>query len=264
MFRSVYLKTIYNLRWQLIGWTIGIMAVGYLTMVLYTSFNQSGIENIINSVPDSLKSLVGNVADFKTVPGYVGQQIFGPNGYILTVIMAVLLAISISASEEDDGRLQSLLSMPLGRTKVFLHKWLALITVVTIVSLSMVVALYLGLWTINESADGWHVVQSTLEYTLLNITFASVTFAIAMFLGKKGLTIAVASVYTGLCLIISSLAPATDKLDVADKFSLLHYYNNPQTMQHGLDMKNVAVIATVAVVVSVVSWLRFARRNIST
>lgn len=252
------------MRWQLVGWMAAIMFIVFITMVLYPSFSQNGIEEIVSSVPDSLKSLVGSVADFKTIPGYIGQQIFGPNLYIVSLIMSVLIFMGISASEESDGRMQSLLSFPVSRTKAFFQKWAAANVVVTLISVSTIAALWPALLIINESAYYSRVWASLLSLALINIAYGMVAFAVAMATGSKGLAVLIGVGYAVASLFITSLAPAVDKLETVDKFSLLHYYNNPQIMTNGIDTGNTLIILAVIIVLTLVGWLGFLRRDVRT
>lgn len=262
MFKNLFTKSLYTLRWQLFGWIAAIMFIAFFTMVLYPSFSQDGIEQIVDSVPESMRSLVGNVADFKTIPGYIGQQIFGPNLYIVSLIMSILIFVSISASEEADGRLQSLLSLPVSRTKVYFQKLLAAITVVTLISVSVIAALWVALLIIDESADYGRIWQSIFAFGIINVVYGLIAYVAAMVTGSKGYTILISSGYAVASLFITSLAPAVDKLATADKFSLLHYYNNPQIMTEGLNGNHLLILGTVAVVLVVVGWYGFIRRDV--
>jgi ABC-2 type transport system permease protein len=252
------------MRWQFIGWTAAIVFVVFLTMVLYPSFSQEGVEEIVNSVPESLRSLVGDVADFKTIPGYIGQQIFGPNLYIISLIMSVLIFIGISASEESDGRMQSLLSFPVSRTKVFFQKWAAANLVVAAISASTIVALWPALLLINENADYSRIWQSVVSLMLINIAYGMVAFAAAMATGSKGFAILLGSGYAVVTLFITSLAPAVDALGTVDKLSLLHYYNNPQIMTNGINVTDTLVIIAAIIALTIVGWIGFVRRDVRT
>lgn len=264
MFKSIFTKSLYSLRWQVLGWGLAVGLTAFITMALYNSFNQNGIEDIVNSMPESLKPLVGSVADFKTIPGYIGQQVFGPNIIILTIIMSVLLFVGISVNEEDSRRLQTLLSLPVTRTSVFFQKWLAVILVIAFVSACIVIGLVLGLLVADKTADMQRVWLTALDAWIMNTAYGLVAYCIAMLTGKKGLTIAIASGYAALSFFVSSLAPAVDKLKDIDKLSIFHYYNQPQIMQHGLNGKHLAVLITVIAVLTIVGWLGFTRRNIET
>lgn len=264
MFKSIYTKTLFDLRWLLLGWSAGIAFVAAITMALYNSLSQSGINSILATVPDSLKPLIGSVDDYTTVPGFIGQQIFGPNLYIMTIIMAIILTISVTVTQEDDRRLQTLLSLPVTRASVFLQKWLAVLTVVALASASVIVGIYVGLLAVDKTTDVSRLLESVAAFILINVTFATITYALGMFSGKRGLTITVASAYAVACLIISELAPSTDKLKFVDKFSLLHYYNNPQVMQHGLNDTHLIVLGSACLITIIISLIRFKHRNIGT
>ena len=262
MFRSVYLKTLYNLRGQILAWSLGVGFVAFITMVLYNSFDQAGIESVLNSMPESLKPLVGSVEDFKTIPGFIGQQIFGPNGYILAIAASILMALSISANEEDDKRLQTLLTLPVTRSAVFCQKWIAVMIAIAVISLVVVACTYLGLLIVNHSADFARMMEAAFAFFLMNATFATITFSAAMFTGKKGLSVVIGGGYAALSFLITSLAPSVKELTEVDRFSVLHYYNNPLVMQHGLKLSHVLVLTGVIVVLATISWLRFRQRNV--
>lgn len=262
MFSSIYLKTIYNLRWQIIGWSLGVGFVAFITMVFYNSFNQPNISSFLSTIPDSLKPLVGSVDDFTTIPGFIGQQIFGPNGYILALAAAIMIAVSVSASEEDDKRLQTLLTMPVTRSAVFCQKWLAVLSAMLVICATVVGAVYLGLLVVGHSADASHIFASAFALFLMTSAFATIAFGIAMFTGKKGLTITAASGYAALSFIVTSLAMSVDGLKDADKLSVLHYYNNPLIMQYGLNWTHITTLAAVILAIATISWLRFRHRNV--
>jgi ABC-2 type transport system permease protein len=262
MFSSIYLKTLYNLRWQVFGWGAAVGFIAFITMVAYNSFDQEGIDNIVSSVPDSLKSLVGSVDDFKTIPGYIGQQIFGPNGYLVAIVAAIIIPIAVTAGEEDDKRLQTLITMPVTRSAIFCQKWLAVITAMLVLVAALVGATYLGLLIVGHNADFARMMQSALAFFLMNSAFATIAFSVAMFIGKKGASIALAAGYTALSFVVTSLAASVEWLRYADKFSILHYYNNPQIMANGLTTNHLIIMAAIIVVAGTLGWIRFRHRNI--
>lgn len=262
MFRNLFLKTIFNLRWQLLGWSLAILFVVFITMSTFNSFSQGGVEEIVDSVPDSLKSLIGSIADFNTIPGFIGQQIFGPNVVILTIIMSILLFVSVSANEEDRGGLQTILSLPLSRTSVFVQKWLAVVGIIAVVCLAIAVGIGIGLLAVDKSADWQRIFESVLACWLMNTAYGVVAYAVAMGTGKKALTVAVASGYAFISFIISSLASSVDKLSLVDKFSIFHYYNNPQIMSNGLDWHAIFILLTVIITLTTIGWIGFLRRDI--
>jgi ABC-2 type transport system permease protein len=264
MFSSIFLKTIYGLRWQIAGWSLGVMFIVFVTVALYDSFTQTGFEDVINSLPEQLRGLLGSADNYKSVGGYLAQQIFGLKVTMFLVVMSVLLFISVSATEEDSGRLQTILTLPVTRTKVYFQKWLAVLFAIGIVTLALIAALYAGLAIIQKNTDALRVIESVTNLWLACSAVGMVGFSLAMLTGKKGLSVAVASGYALFCIIMSSLAPAVDSLKEIDKLSLLHYYNNPQIMQHGLDISHIIILGCTLITLTLVGWTGFTRRSINT
>lgn len=262
MFNSVFTKTLYNLRWQLLGWSLGFAFLTFFVMYFYPSFNQKGMEDVINAMPEALKSLMGSIESYKTVPGYIGQQIFGTHLVLYTLVMGILLFTSVSAADEDRGTLQSLLSLPVTRTAVYFQKWLAVICTIAIVSLASVIGVSTALLLINESVDLSHLLQATFDFFLIEIVYGLIAYMLAMATGKKGLTIAITSAYTGISFIVTTLTPAVDKLKNLDYFSIFHYYNNPPTVLHGLDGAHVTIVVSLITIFTLLGWLGFIRRSI--
>jgi ABC-2 type transport system permease protein len=264
MLSSVFLKTLHGLRWQILGWGAGVMFIVFITVALFDSFTQTGFEDVIDSMPEQLRGLLGSADNYKSVGGYLAQQIFGLKVVMFLVVMSVLLFISISSSEEDDGRLQTLLTLPITRTKVYFQKWLAVLVAIAGVILLLAGALYAGLAVIGKEADAFRVWQSLASLWLAVSSIGLVGFSTAMLTGKKAVSIGIASSYALFCIIMSSLAPAVKELQDIDRFSLLHYYNNPQIMQHGLDGNHVIILLVVIVALTLLGWLGFTRRSINT
>jgi ABC-2 type transport system permease protein len=262
MFKTITLKTLFGLRWPLVGWTLGVMSIALITMVLFDSFNQTGIDSIVESVPAELQSLIGSVDDFVTIPGYIGQQIFGPNLYIILIVMSIMLFLSVSAREEEFGGLQSLLTLPVSRTQVYFEKLIAVLFIILVVTASIVLALWIALDTIDKIADYTRIWQSVFDLYLISVAYGLIAYTVAMGTGKKALAILLAAGYATASFLISTLAPAVDKLELVDKFSLLHYYNSPQIMSNGLNWMHVSVLLVACTLLVILGWIGFIKRDV--
>lgn len=262
MFKSVLGKTLYEKRWSTLFWVIGLAAAAALTMAFYPSFSQKGIDQIIGSVPDSLKSLIGSAASFKTVPGYLAQQIYGPNLLIVIIAMSVIVFISLTTNDEERGTLQTLLTLPVSRQRVLVSKLAAGLIMVGLGCAAMTVGALIGLAAIHEAAPLGHMLVATLACWLLCCCYGLVAFALAMATGWRGLTIGVASAYAFASFLVTSLAPAAAKLKPIDAFSLLHYYNAHPVLLEGVHWGSLGVLAAVAAVLIGVCLPLFMRRDI--
>jgi hypothetical protein len=162
MFKSILAKTLYEKRWMMLAWGLGMIITAAITMALYPSFSQLGADEFVNSVPDSLKSLIGSVESFKSIPGYVAQQIYGPQIPIMTIVLAVVLYIGIGVGEEDRGILQTLMAQPITRTSLYLQKFYAGAVVLTIVSVTVAIGVLGGVVALGESISIVRLLQATI------------------------------------------------------------------------------------------------------
>ncbi|MBP7807491.1 ABC transporter permease subunit [Candidatus Saccharibacteria bacterium] len=198
MFKNILSKTLYEKRWMMVAWSLGMIITAAITMALYPSFSQLGADEFVNSVPDSLKSLIGSVESFKSIPGYVAQQIYGPQIPIMTIVLAIVLYVGIGVGEEDRGVLQTLMAQPITRTQLYLQKLYAGGIILTAVSVAVAVGVLGGVVALGEDISLVRLFQATLMLSLLNIAYGVVAYAIGLGTGKKALAIGIASTYAFL------------------------------------------------------------------
>lgn len=262
MLKSIFGKTLYEKRWMLLAWSLGMVFTAVVTMALYPSFSQLGADEFVNSVPESLRSLVGSVESFKSIPGYVAQQIYGPQIPVMTIILAVILYIGISVSEEERGVLQTLMAQPITRTQIYLQKFYAGMVVLTLVTITVAIGVYGAVLTLGETISIMRLVQATIMMSILNIAYGVVAYALGMGTGKKGLAIGAASAYAFLSFFISSLAPSVKVLQPFEKLFIFYYYNSPQPVVAGIDWLNFAIIVGFIALFAGAGLLGFLRRDI--
>ncbi|MEP7204574.1 MAG: ABC transporter permease subunit [Candidatus Saccharibacteria bacterium] len=262
MFNSIVLKTLYEKRWSLLGWFTAVTFVAYITMVFFPSLSNQSIDQVVGSVPDSLKGFIGNTSDYNTINGFIAQQLFGPNMIILTIVMSIILFLSVSSGDEERGSLKTLVTYPVSRRRVLLEKFFAIFIIIGIVSFGIVIGALIGLLQIGEHASILRLLQSALECWFMNVAYGAVGFGIAFATGSRGLSIAVASGYAFISITISSLAAGVDKLKTIDHFSIYHYYNNPQIMNHGISLNDFSLLLVIIIATLLVAYLGFRRRDI--
>ena len=264
MFSSIFTKTLYSLRWQILGWGLVIGLITFITISVYDSLAQSNFQEIVKSLPESLKGFIGSADNYTSINGFLAQQVFGLKVVMFAIAMAILFFMGISASEEDDGRLQTLASLPVSRTKIYFEKWLAVLVAIMAVTCCLTIATYFGLLLIGKTPDFQHLVESILSFWLITSCYGMVAYASSMLLGKKGLTTMIAGGYAIFGIIMTSLAASVENLKDVDKLSLLHYYNEPQIMQHGLNNEHTLLLLSVFVLLTIIGWIGFTRRSIGT
>lgn len=229
-------------------------------VLLFPTFRDSFGASLQN-VPDSLKSVLGEAADYQRIEGFMELQVF-LQMIFLTFIYGIILFSGLIAGEESEGTLQSLLVQPVSRTKVYLHKLAAGAVLLGIVSLALFAGSWLGAATIGESISPIGLLQATFMQWLVSLVLSLVAYCLSAIMGRRGLAGALAGVYAFVSYLLFSLASTATFLKSASKFSPFSYYSNPRILDNGLDVQNVAILSTVCLVLITIGWVCFRRRDI--
>ena len=263
--RSVYLKTLYDKRWFMFGWTLGLLALTMLLVVFYPSLHQDGsLDALVATMPAAFKGLIGNLADLNEFPTYIASQLFDIRLPLIAGIMSIILALGLSTAEEETGELRTLLSLPLSRTKLLLEKWLALCTIMGVTILGIIGGIYLSM----PLVDGVSIDASTLLHLvgmtwLIMITFGTVTLAAGFASGRRAIASALSIFVIIGSFILSTFGQAVDWLSDFEKLSLLHYFPAVDIAKGMIDVSNIIVLSTVTILSLVVAIVLFRRRDIA-
>lgn len=255
--RNFFTKTLLQRRTLTFWWFIGITAMILLTVSFYHSFKDSDIESLFKTLPASVQHLTGTAGSFKTVDGYLRQQVFSLRLPMLTIILAITLLVGISAGDEQKGLLETQLSLPVSRTKLLLQKLLASIVIICIASLGAVVGSVIALALLHESLDLVHLLEFTANCVLLSVVYGLIAFAVAAVTGRRGLAIGIGSGVAFGSYLLDSMAPSVSFLGGVDKLLFFHYYQNDP-----LVWRNIIVLLATCLILLVISFIGFNGRDI--
>ncbi len=244
----------------MLWWSLAMFLTTLLIVLMFPTFRESFGQSLQN-VPDSLKSILGEAADYQRLEGFVELQVLMQMVFF-TIIYGVILGTGIIAGEENQGTLQSLLTNPVNRTKVYLEKFLASSIILAVVSYSMFFAIWLGAAMVNTSIDLWRLFQATFAMWLITMVFALLGFALGAITGRRGLSGGIAGAFAFACYLVTSLSGTVTGLKTINHASPFKYFNNTRILDKGLQMDNVAILAAICAVLIILGWLMFNKRDI--
>lgn len=260
---NVFTKTLYDKRAFIIGWGLGLAFIGFLMMIFYPAFHQdSGIDQLVKSLPPAFQGLVGDLANLKELPGYVGSQLFEVRIPIFVSILSIILAVGLTVGEEEKGQLRTLAALPLSRSSILMSKWLAIVTIGFITTLATIVGMKIGLAVIGETLDLMVVLRLGAMMWLLSISIATLVFGLGLASGKRGLTMGLGILIAVGSFILTTFAKSVDWLQPYEHASLLHYFPAATIARTEIAMLDVAVLSGVALFFLLLGLLFFRRRDI--
>ncbi len=263
MFRSIFTKTLYDKRWMIFGWSIGLAIMNGVNMIFYPSFaNSSQYTELLNQMPPELKTLVGESLNFGKIEGYTNSQVFALNLPLLFIILVIMFYSATLAGEEDNGTLASLLAQPVSRAKVLVHKYLAGVSILGIVAVASWVGLIGAIAAINYDISLVRTLAATLQATGLALVFGSLAYAIGALTGKRSLAVSIPTVLALASFFLYSLSAGVKSLEPYKYASMFYYYNKTNVLESGPNYLTLAGFVIIAGALLGAAWLGFRRRDI--
>ena len=113
--RTIVRKTLRDLRWQVVGWGLGLAGLAAMLVLLYPAIAEQfeGVE---------LENIGFGEIDDISNPRQFFQVEFFTWGPVLLTVFAIIVGGALLAREEGGGTLELLLSQPLTRRALFLGK----------------------------------------------------------------------------------------------------------------------------------------------
>lgn len=261
MFKSLFLKTLYDKRWFFVGWSLGTVALLVLTAVFYPAIADS-IGDLLSSIPPALASIVGDSSAYSTYVGYIGSAVYGSRAEMVFVPLAIILGLSLSVNEELGGRLYQLLAQPVSRRKITVQKWLAGFWLITAVIGVTFIAMVVASLTIGETVPYSELAKISLMSVLFTFMVFSLTFGVGAAFGRRSIAIIVPVVWVMGSLLLDSFAAQVDWLKDVDWLSVHQYYSTATLVKEPIALEDILVLGGVSLLSLILATALFQRRDI--
>ena len=250
-------------RGQILGWGLGIAALGLLIVAFYGVFfeRQADFMKMVEAYPPEFLAFFGTSAQGLLTPGgYLGMYGFS----LLPVIIgffAVLAGSGLIASDEERGRLDLVIAHPVGRTAFFFGRLLALVGAIT----SILLLGWLGFCALlGGSALDVSWGEMALPFFSLfaqALIYATMALLLSMLLPAR----TYAAILSGLVMvvgyIVSSMASLNPGLEKAARLFPYTYFQGSQAFTD-LNLTWLLVLTVISAGMALLAWVRFTRRDI--
>jgi ABC-2 type transport system permease protein len=263
--RSILLRTLYEKRIFMLGWTFGISSLSALMVVFYPSMKAEGaIDALVANMPPALEGLVGDIANLRDFSTYLASQLFDIRSSIIIGIMALILGLNLGTSDEERGDLRTTLALPVSRTSMFIQRWFALAIVTAVVSLGFFIGIYATSPFIKDASIGLDTMLSLVGMTcLVMLLLGSITYAVGAATGKRGVAAFVGIVLLAGSYVITILGTAVSWIEVIEPLSPLYYFSAVEIAKEGIEVTNVTILSSEICIALAVALLFFRSRDIA-
>lgn len=263
MLRSVFTKTIYDKRIFILGWFFGFAALAALLVTFYPSMKQEGsLEMFVDSMPPAMQGFIGDLTNLTQFSTYLASQLFDIRMQIIAGVMVVVLALSITIGEEEKGQLRTTLALPVSRMSLLVQKWLAMVSIIGLALLGTAIGIYASQFAVEESIGIAVLARLMFMTWLVMVTFATLTFAVAMSVGSRALATIVGIILLAGSFVLTTFSIGVDWLRQYEMLSLFYYFPAVAIAKDVIDVKDVLILTGLCFAALVVAFFGFRRRDV--
>lgn len=267
VFWSTVWKEIYQRRWSILSYSIGAFLFLVLYVAIYPSFQSESakFDELIRSYPKALLEAF-NIDQLRmtTVEGYVSAEHFSFVWPLMAMFFGVATAGAAIAGEVDKGTMSFMLSLPIGRIRMFLAKYFSAIV-------SIVFFAFVSIMTFVPLARAYNLTISAsnvFKTTILSAVFMWAIYCIGLFVSS--IANEKSTVYFsvgGLLLAMYVLKILSGLINSLDKFkymTLFYYYSPDKALVSGqLSVSAFLVLIGVGLVTTLSGMYFFSKRDVN-
>ena len=190
------------------------------------------------------------------------------NGAVLSAIFifmpVLLMAFAVTqanrwSADEDEGRLEVLLSTPQPRLQVLLGRFAALSTAAVLISIITLVVTAVAASANGLALSLGNIAAATLSMIPLALLVAAIGYLFSGWL-RAAVETGLLSFLLVIWFFVSFIGPGLNLPDATLRLSPFYYYGSP--LLHGLQLTSMLGVLAVAAIVLAVGALRFTRKDI--
>jgi ABC-2 type transport system permease protein len=255
--RSVYARSLAMVAVPTFWWTLAIAGfAGW--MVVVDKQTEAKLKTILDSSSIMRGFVSAGGSDAATSAGILSALfIFLP---VLLMAFAVTQA-NRWAADEDEGRMEVLLSTPQPRTQVLLGRFAALSTAAVLISLITLVVTAVSASANGLALDRGNIAAASLSMIPLALLVAAIGYLFSGWL-RAAVDTGLLSFLLVIWFFISFIGPGLNLPDATLRLSPFYYYGSP--LLHGLQLTSMLGVLAVGALALALATLRFTRKDIGT
>lgn len=245
-------------------WAIALVALTGSVVALWPSMSESGsLDTLVEGLSPELVAAFG-LADLGSAAGFLNGNLYALVLPLALSALGIMHANTLTAGDEDAGRLELLLALPVGRIAVYLTRFAAVAVVLAAVSAAVGTVVGLGGAALEMDLPADGVAAVTLGVFLLALSHAALAFALA---GAGLRAPAVAGVTFGVLAagyVGFAVLPMVESFEDAARASAWFWALGEQPLENGFDATGGAVLLAASLALVLVGLVAVRRRTIRT
>jgi ABC-2 type transport system permease protein len=245
-------------------WGGAMLLLTVSVLAIWPSMSESGsLDDLMGGMSPEMIAAFG-LDDFGSPAGFLNGNLYALLLPLLFAVLGVMQTNALTAGDEDAGRLELLLALPVSRVGAYLGRFVAVVLVLAAIAALVGAAVGFGAPALDMELDTAGVVAASLSMFLLGLFHASLALALAG-IGLRGPVVLAASLgVLALGYVAHALLPMIESMDGVVAASPWHWALGEQPLENGFDPAGIAALAAGSIVLLVIALLAVRRRTIRT
>lgn len=261
---SIARKTLRDSRRALIGWTLGITAFMGMYLPFYEQFSgDAAAADFLESMPEGFSTAFG-FDDYLSPAGYVESMVYNLYIPMLLIACAALLGNRAVSGPEESGSLETLITLPVSRSRFVLQRFAALTLGVVAVGVAQWLLVVLFTTTLGIEVGVANLAAASVGLTLLGLVFGTLALAVGAATGRRAAVLATTGVAAVGTYAINAFSGQISALESLRWLSPFHYYLGHDPLRGGFHGGYELVLVGVTAVLLAIAVATFGRRDVGT
>lgn len=234
LLRIPVIASVYEQRRGILAWAVGLS----LGAVYMASTGRPIVDTLVkgSSAFRNYLTVAGHGDPYVALTGYFWYGIF-----VTLLSVYAITQVSRWSADDNEGRLEMVLSAPVARTRVVFERALSLVVDTVVIVAVSSTSFYFAAHAANINIPAGNVIQASVPLILLAMSFAAVGALLASRIPRA--TVAVLATIAFLSYLLTELGPLLKLPDWVVKVSVFSLYGNPVTS--GIDWTGLWIMLAV-------------------
>lgn len=251
-------------RVSLLIYAIGVAAYGIMILAIWPSMQNTGITELWDRYPESIKKAFGASINFGTFDGFMTLEYFAQMWVIVMAAYAISVATGSLAGEIEKGTMELLLGQPISRRAIVVTRHLYFSLGLIVLIAATMAPIIIGAPFAGGDISYRGLAALSLQAFLFYGAIGSIAFFFSASFSSRG-----RALFASLGILIASyaldlLSKFSDFVNHFHRLSLFSYYD-PYRYVHDVSFAwgDLAVLAAISVFFTTGAVVWFERRDIA-
>ncbi len=248
-------------RRAVVGWSVALAAVCALYVGFYPAIGDQDMAQLVEGMPDALVQALG-YEGIDTAPGYLESTIFSLLGPALLLVFAIGFGARVLAGEEEDGKLELELTLPVDRRRVLLERFLAMVVQLLVLAGVMIATVVSMVLALDMDVMVANIVAATLGLFLFVLAMGTLSLGAGASTGRKAIGLVAGAGVAVASYMAHALAPLIEGGGWLENASPFAWYLGGEPLTEGVHWAGFGGLVAITAVTLAVALPVFARRDL--